>query len=52
MYFLEKLNYMNSSLERSYMITDFVLSLNFFPFESELRMLKNITWIYLKKLLI
>ena len=51
MYFLEKLNYINSFLQKSYMITDFVLSLNFLPLESELWMRKNITWICLKNCL-
>ena len=48
MYFLEKLNYINIFLQKSYMITDFVVSLNFLPLESELWMRKDITWICLK----
>ena len=34
MYFLEKLNHVNSFLQKSYMITDFLLLLNFLPLES------------------
>ena len=52
MYFLEKLNYINSFLQKSHMITDVLLSFNFFSLESELCMRKNITWICLKMLLI
>ena len=49
MYFLEKLNYINSFLQKAFMITDFVLSLTFLPLESELWMRKNITWIWRRK---
>ena len=48
MYFLEKLNYINSFLQKSYVVTDFVLSLNFLPLESEFRMRKNITCLFKK----
>ena len=51
MYFLEKLNYIGSFLQKSYKIINFVLSLNFLSLESELWMRKNITWICLKNCL-
>ena len=51
MYFLEKLNYVDRSFQKSYTITDFVLLLNFVSLEGELWMRKNITWICLKNCL-